>query len=168
MASLLILRRPEWDATSSGAPSKSEWHNRQMDPFAKKMVLGALAFGSAMLLMAAALSVVYFHLHPRCSEQALAEAISPDKQWVAAAMERRCGDNAPLLLHGNLRPAAQPIRPGYFSGHASEGEIFLVEETTPAETPTLQLSSSDQLIARCPHCRSQLAHLLNHRSQSVP
>ncbi len=138
-----------------------------MDPFAKKMVLGALAFGSAMLLMAAALSVVYFHLHPRCSEQALAEAISPDKQWVAAAMERRCGDNAPFLLHVNLRSAAQPIRLGYFSGHASEGEIFLVEEDTPAETPTLVWSSSDQLIVRCPRCDSQFAQIMNQRWQSV-
>src|SRR5260370_7315734 len=114
MASLLILRRPEWDATSSGAPSKREWHNRQMDPFAKKMVLGALAFGSAMLLMAAALSVVYFHLHPRCSEQALAEAISPDKQWVAPAMERRCGDTPPFLLPSNLPSTPHPLHLSYF------------------------------------------------------
>ncbi len=138
-----------------------------MDPFAKKMLLGALAFGSAMLLMAAALSVVYFHLHPRCGEQALAEAISPDKQWVAAAMERRCGDNSPFLLHVNLRPAEQPIRLGYFSGQAGEGEIFIVEEDTPAEIPALEWSLPDQLIVRCPRCSSRFAQIIHQRWQSV-
>jgi hypothetical protein len=138
-----------------------------MDPFARKMIVGALAFGSTMLLMAAALSVVYFHMHPGCSEQVLAEAISPDKRWIAAALERRCGDNAPFLLHVNLRPAGQPIRLGYFSGRASEGEIFLVEEDTPADVPALEWSSHDQLDVRCPHCSSTFARTMNKRWQSV-
>src|SRR5215813_13301332 len=138
-----------------------------MDPFARKMIVGALAFGSAMLLMAAALAVVYFHMHPQCSEQVLAEAISPDKRWIAAALERRCGDNAPFLLHVNLRAAEQPIRLSYFSGHASDGEIFLVEEDTPADAPVLEWSSADQLDIRCPRCSSALARVMNERWQSV-
>ena len=144
-----------------------EWQNSAMDPFAKKMIFGALGFGSAMLLMAGALSVVYFHLHPQCSEQVLAEAISPDKKWIAAAMERRCGDNEPFLLHVNLRPAQQPIRLGYFSGSASEGEIFLGEEDTPAETPDLEWSSPDQLRIRCARCSSAFARAMNERWQSL-
>jgi hypothetical protein len=138
-----------------------------MDPFARKMVVGSLAFGCAMLLMAAALAVVYFHMHPQCSEQVLAEAISPDKRWIAAALERRCGGNAPFLLHVNLRPAEQPIRLGYFSGHASEGEIFLVEEDTPADVPQLEWRSPDRLDIRCARCSSAFARTMNQRWQSV-
>src|SRR5215475_14301488 len=138
-----------------------------MDPFARTMIAGALAFGSAMLLMAVALGVVYFHVHPQCSEQVLAEATSPDRRWIAAALERRCGDNAPFMLHVNLRPVEQPIRLGYFSGHASEGEIFLVEEDTPADVPALDWSSSKQLDIRCPRCSSAFARAMNQSWQSV-
>lgn len=138
-----------------------------MDPFARKMIVGALAFGSAMLLMAAALSVVYFHMHPACSEQVLAEAISPDKRWIVAALERRCGDNAPFLLHVNLRPAGQPIGLGYFSGRATKGEVFRVEEDTPADVPALEWSSPDQLDIRCQRCSSTSAKTMNQRWQSV-
>lgn len=131
------------------------------------MILGALVFGSVMLLMAGALSVVYFHMHPQCSEQVLAEATSPDQRWIAAAMERRCGDNSPFLLHVNLRPAGQPIRLGYFSGHASEGEILLLEEETAAEIPDMDWSSSDQLHIRCPRCSAAFARAINERWQSI-
>jgi hypothetical protein len=138
-----------------------------MDPFARKMILAALGFASAMLLMAGALSAVYFHLHPQCTEQVLAEAISPDKKWIASAMERRCGDEAPFLLHINLRPADQAIRFGYFSGNASEGEVFLAEEDTRAETPDLKWSSSDQLHIRCAHCSARFARAMTERWQSL-
>lgn len=131
------------------------------------MIFGALGFASAMLLLAGVVSAVYLHLHPQCSEQVLAEAISPDKKWIAAAMERRCGDEAPFLLHINLRPVQQPIRLGYFSGNASEGEIFLAEEDTPAETPDLEWNSSDQLHIRCTHCSPALARAMNERWQSL-
>lgn len=138
-----------------------------MDPFARKMIFGALGFGSAMLLMAGALAVVYFHLRPQCSEQVLAEAISPDNKWIAAAMERRCGDDKPFLLHVNLRPAQQPVRLGYFSGRATEGEIFLAEEDTLAETPDLEWNSPEQLHVRCGRCSSASAQALQESWQTL-
>ena len=144
-----------------------------MDPFARKMILGAVALGLSMLMMAGALSVVYFHLHPRCSEQLLSEAISPDKRWIGAVMERRCGEESPFLVHVNLRPAQEPIRLGYFSGQASEGEIFVTEEVfvagiaSPSAMPTLEWSSSDQLNVKCSHCSSAFARAQSERWQSV-
>jgi hypothetical protein len=134
-----------------------------MDPFAKKMVSGALVFGSGMVLMAAVLSVVYFHLNPRCSEQVMAEAASPDQQWIAAVLERRCGPESPFLLHVNLRPAQQPISLGYFSGLASDGEVLVVEEETAGVGPELEWNSSRELTIRCPRCSSSFAQKMDER-----
>jgi hypothetical protein len=71
------------------------------------------------------------------------------------------------LLHVNLRPAEEPIRLGYFSGHAGEGEIFLVEEETAADAPALEWSSPDQLDIRCPRCNSAFARTMNERWRSI-
>jgi len=134
-----------------------------VDPFAKKIVFGALIFGSVMVLMAAALSVVYFHLYPRCLEQVLAQASSPDQQWIAAAMERRCGPESPFLLHVNLRQAGQPISLGYFSGLARDGEVLVVEEETAGTIPELQWDSAHELTVRCPRCSSSFAQKMDER-----
>jgi hypothetical protein len=123
-----------------------------MDPFARKMLLSSLAFGSAMVLMAAALSVVYFHAHPPCSEQVLSELASPDRRWVASVMQRRCGDESPFLLHINLRPATQPLRLGFFSGRANDGEVFLGEQEDFSAVPNLHWDSPAQLTVDCPGC----------------
>jgi hypothetical protein len=124
-----------------------------MDPFARKMILGSLVYGAAMLLLAGALSVVYFHNRPRCSERVLSEATSPNRQWTAEVMERRCGEDSPFILHVNLRPAAEPVRLGYFSGQADDGEVFAVEEDTQPAALALDWVSSTQLTIRCPRCR---------------
>src|SRR5260370_24967658 len=113
-----------------------------MDPFARKMILGRVAFGSAFLLMAGALSVVYFHHRPRCGEAVVSEATSPDKQWTSAVMERRCGEESPFFVHVNLRPAAEPIRLIYFSGRADQGEWFLAEHGVPVIAPELEVKSA--------------------------
>jgi hypothetical protein len=125
-----------------------------MDPFARKMILGSVTFGIIMGLMAAALSVVYFHARPRCSEQVLAESPAPDGQWTAAALQRRCGDDAPFLVHVNVRPAAAPIRLGYFSGRATEGEVFVAEQDAPEVVPDLAWIGPTTLTIRCPGCRA--------------
>lgn len=138
-----------------------------MDAFARKMVSGALVFGAVMVLMAAVLSVVYFHLYPRCSEQVLAQAPSPDHQWIATAMERRCGPESPFLLHVNLRPAAQPISLGYFSGQAEDGQVLLVEEETAATIPEMEWTSPTQLTIRCPRCSSSYARKMDARWGTV-
>jgi hypothetical protein len=125
-----------------------------MDPFAKKMVSGALVFGSVMVLMAAALSVVYFHLYPRCWEQVMAQAASPDQQWMATVLERRCGAESAFLLHVNLRKAGQPVYFGYFSGRATEGEVLVVEEEAAGTIPELEWTSPRELTVRCSRCSS--------------
>ncbi len=125
-----------------------------MDPFARKMILGSVAFGTAMLLMAGAASLIYFHNRPRCSEAALSETTSPDGQWTAAVMERRCGEESPFFIHVNLRPAGQHVQPGYLSGRAEEGEVFLAEEDTQDTPLTLEWTAPGQLTIRCPTCRA--------------
>lgn len=125
-----------------------------MDPFARKMILGTTTFGIIIACLAGALSVVYFHARPSCGEQALTESSSPDHQWNAAAMQRRCGEDAPFLIHVNVRPAGAPIRLGYFSGRASEGEVFVAEQDAPDVVPDLEWTSPTTLTVRCPQCRA--------------
>ena len=125
-----------------------------MDPFARKMVLGAVTFGTIMALMAAALSVVYFHERPRCSEQVLAESPDPGRQWTAAALQRRCGEDSPFLVHVNVRPAAAPIQLGYFSGKVAEGEVFVAEQASPDVVPDMDWTASNALTIRCRDCRA--------------
>jgi hypothetical protein len=139
-----------------------------MDPFAKKMIYGALVFGSVMALMAAAVSVVYFHLYPKCAEQVLSQATSPDKKWIAAVLERRCGEESPFLLHVNLRGAEQySVQLGYFSGRATDGEIFVVEGDAAGPLPVLEWTSPSQLTIRCAHCSSAFARKLDERWGTV-
>jgi hypothetical protein len=134
-----------------------------MDPFARKMLLGIAGFGSAMLLFAGLLSVIYFHNRPRCSEAVLSEAASPDKEWTATVLQRRCGDESPFFVHVNLRPAAEPIQLAFFSGRAEEGEVFLVEQESPEVGPELEWSSPTQLTVRCPRCRAVLVQKRDER-----
>jgi hypothetical protein len=125
-----------------------------MDPFARKMLFGSFGFAGMMLLMAGVLSVVYFHTHPRCSDQVLSDLRSPDQGWTAAIMQRRCGDDQPFFIHVNLRPAGAPLIRGYFSGQAAEGEIFLSEQDNLDIVPTLRWDSASQLTVVCPDCRA--------------
>jgi hypothetical protein len=125
-----------------------------MDPFARKMLLGAVAFGSAMALMASALTVFYVHTHPQCSEQVLAQTESPNAQWIAAVAERRCGEDSPFFIHVNLRPATEPLRLGFFSGKAVEGEVFLMEQDAARIMPTLQWTAPNELTIQCSRCRA--------------
>ncbi len=124
-----------------------------MDPFARKMIFAGLAFGASMLLMAGSASLMYYHYRPPCSEAALSEAKSPDGQWAATVMERRCGEESPFFIHVNLRPAGQPIRLGYLSGRAEAGEAFLAEEDSQDTPLTLEWTAPGQLTIRCPTCR---------------
>jgi hypothetical protein len=124
-----------------------------MDPFARKMIVGSFAFGAAMLLMASVLSTIYFHnFRRRCDEAALSETTSPDGQWAAAVMERRCGDESPFFIHVNLRPSKEPIELGFFSGRAEQGEVFVAEEQAQGIEPVLTWHSPNQLTIQCPQC----------------
>ncbi|HLJ88713.1 MAG TPA: hypothetical protein VKZ53_17980 [Candidatus Angelobacter sp.] len=127
-----------------------------MDPFAKKMVQGSVAFGSILLLMFVILTGVYLHLRPRCNEQVINEINSGDHQWKAAILERRCGDEPRFFTHVNLRPAGEEtIRLGYFSGKAEEGEVLTIEQDAMSADVSLLWTGPNQLTISCTDCASQ-------------
>ncbi|MBZ5520858.1 MAG: hypothetical protein LAP21_01235, partial [Acidobacteriia bacterium] len=119
-----------------------------MDPFAKKMLLGAVAFAAVMLLMFGVFTAVYMHANPRCNEQVLAEAASPGGRWTASLMERRCGENVSPVVHLNLRPAQTPLTPGYFTGVAREGQVFLIPLDAREASAAMEWTAPDELTLR--------------------
>jgi len=126
--------------------------------FGKKMLLGGLAFGLAMALMAGALSAVYYHNRPqRCSESILSQAESTDKHWVAEAFEDRCTEPGEWLAHVNLRRKGDPIRLNYWHSYASgvvnRGEVFLIEQDGDGQIPELEWTAPDRLTVRCAKCK---------------
>jgi len=125
-----------------------------MDPFVRKMILGGTAFLIGMLLMLAVLTVFYLHTHPRCSEQVLSETASPDGRFVAAVLRRRCGEYAPFFVHVNLRPAGSSIHLRFFSGRATDGQVFLAEQDAPETVPQIVWTSPASLKIACAGCRS--------------
>jgi hypothetical protein len=122
------------------------------DPFAKKMVQGSLGFAGVMLAMVSVLTTVYLHVRPKCSDEVVSESVSPNGQWMATAMQRRCGEEAPFVTHINVRSANRSIRYGFFSGKAEEGEIFVVEQDTQALHLALVWNAPNQLTIHCSDC----------------
>jgi hypothetical protein len=127
-----------------------------MDPFARKMVYGSFVYGGMMLVMFAVLTVVYLHTRPRCSDRVVAESTDQAGQWTATVMERRCGAEAPFFTHVNLRPAGKDLNAGFFSGSATEGEIFVLEQDAAGAGITLHWASPMALSITCPHCSPSL------------
>ena len=125
-----------------------------MDPFARKMVYGSLVYGGVMLVMFAVLTVVYLHTHPRCSDRVVAEATDPGRQWTATVLERRCGEDAPFFTHVNLRRAGTSLQRGFFSGLATEGEVFLLEQDAAGAGVGVSWSAPDMLKIQCASCAS--------------
>jgi hypothetical protein len=136
-------------------PSKP-WPRKPVDPFARKMVFGSFIYGGVMLVMFAVLTVVYLHMRPQCSDRLVAEFTDPNRQWTAAVMERRCGAEAPFLTHVNVRPASADLQTGFFSGSASDGEIFLVEQDAADAAITLHWTGSATLSIECARCKAEL------------
>ena len=132
-----------------------------MDPFARKMLRGSIAFAAVMLLMFAVLTVAYLHLRPRCSDQVVSSTTSPDRRWTASVLEARCGESQPFLTHVNVRPTGESIKLGYFSGKADEGEIFLLEQDAQSANVTLDWTGPDRLAVSCSHC--QVAFIKNRQ-----
>jgi hypothetical protein len=133
---------------------------KPMDPFARRMVVGSFVYGGMMLLMFAVLTVVYLHTRPRCSDRVVSEFTDPGKPWTATVMERRCGNDAPFFTHVNLRPAGSDLNMGFFSGSATDGEVFLVEQDAAGSGITLNWTSPATLSIQCPHCSAALVR--NH------
>src|SRR5438270_724779 len=123
-----------------------------MDPFARKMVYGSFVYGGMLLVMFAVLTVVYLHTRPRCSDRVVAESTDQSAQWTATLMERRCGAEAPFFTHVNLRPASKDLSTGFFSGSATEGEVFVLEQDAAGAGLSLRWRSPIALSITCPHC----------------
>jgi hypothetical protein len=122
------------------------------DPFARKMILGSLTFAAVLLVMVSVFTMVYLHMRPKCSDEVVLESASPDRQWIATVMQRRCGEEAPFITHVNLRPANHPIQYGFFSGRAEEGEVFMLEREAQVIHLTFIWDSATQLTIQCFDC----------------
>lgn len=122
------------------------------DPFARKMVQSGLAFAGVLLLMIATFTLIYLHVRPGCAEEIISEVTSPNGQWVVAIMQRRCGEESPVVTHINLRPAGRATKYGFFSGKAEDGEIFSVEQDIQGLHFALVWDMPDHLIVRCRNC----------------
>ena len=138
-----------------------------MDPFARTMWRFGLGFAAGMLVAVIALSVVYFHARPRCSDRVVSSSISPEQQRTATVMERRCGEEAAFVTHVNVRATAQPEHRGFFSGRATEGEVFEVELDALSAGVTLAWTGPNQLTVRCPQCSDSLLRQRTGRSGPV-
>jgi hypothetical protein len=123
-----------------------------MDPFARKMIHSSIAYAALLISLFAALTIVYLHLRPQCTEEIISRIESPDHKWIAEVMQRRCGDESPFITHVNLRPAGASLKFGYLSGRASEGEIFTVEQDAQAAKTTLKWTAPDRLAVECSGC----------------
>lgn len=134
-----------------------------MDPFARKMVVGSFVYGAMILLMFAVLTVVYLHTRPRCSDRVVSESTDPGKHWTASVMERRCGNEAPFFTHVNLRPAGEDVNTGFFSGSATQGEVFLIEQDAAGSGITVNWTSPATLSIQCPHCGAALVRKHDER-----
>jgi hypothetical protein len=140
---------------------------KPMDPFARKMWLGSFIYGGAMLVMFAVLTVIYLHTRPRCSDRVVGQADSSDSRWTAAIMERRCGEETPFFTHVNIRAAGSDLQRGFFSGSATEGEVFVVEQDAAGAGATLQWLDPDTLLIQCPHCAASLLQKKDERWNGV-
>jgi hypothetical protein len=138
-----------------------------MDPFARKMIYGSFVYGSMLLVMFAVLTIVYLHTRPRCSDRVVAESTDQSRQWTASVMERRCGAEAPFFTHVNLRPAGKDLQTGFFSGSATDGEVFLVEQDAAGAGITLYWTSPAALIISCPRCSPSLMRKHDERWGNV-
>ena len=140
---------------------------KPMDPFARRMIFGSFVYGGVMLVMFAVLTVVYLHTRPRCSDQVVGESTDPTNHWTATIMERRCGAEAPFFTHVNLRPAGKDLNTGFFSGAATEGEVYLIEQDAAGAGITLHWTPQDTVVIQCPRCNPALMQKYDERWNAV-
>jgi hypothetical protein len=124
-----------------------------MDPFARKMIRSSLIFAAVTVLILAVMTVFYVRIRPRCNDDIVSEIISPDKRWIAAIMQRRCGDESPFYTHVNLRPVQAPIRRAFLTGEAGDGEVFKIEQDARSAEITIQWTAPDRVVIGCSHCQ---------------
>lgn len=131
------------------------------------MIRGSFAFAAVMVLMFTVLTVVYLHLRPRCTDQVISSATSPDGRWTASIMEARCGNESPFFTHVNLRAAGESIKLGYFSGRSEDGEVFLLEQDAQSANVNLSWTAPDRLTISCSHCQIAFLHKRQEHWQNV-
>ncbi len=134
-----------------------------MDPFARKMVYGSFLYGGMMLVMFGVLTVVYLHTRPRCSDRIVAESTDSARQWTSTVMERRCGSEAPFFTHVNLRLVKRDLDKGFFSGLATEGEVFVLEQDAAGAGIAVNWTSPTTLSIRCLRCSANLVRKHDER-----
>ncbi|HSM86849.1 MAG TPA: hypothetical protein VLT16_11880 [Candidatus Limnocylindrales bacterium] len=123
-----------------------------MDPFAKKMWRAGALFAGLMIFLFAVLTAVWFHIHPSCPDRTLSHAVSPGRQWTAAILQRRCGDESPFITQVNIRPGSGPFARGFFSGQAMQGNVFTVEQDAAGAGVSLTWTAGNRLLVHCPRC----------------
>ena len=143
-----------------------------MDPFARKMWRGGLAFSALLAALAGALTVYDVHARPRCGDRSVSESTSPDKHWTATVLERRCGEDAPFITQVNLRQGGTKLERGFFSGQANDNNVFTVEQDAAGAGLQLRWNDTGELTISCRHCdpnyvRRQDTRLQNTRHQDT-
>ena len=123
-----------------------------MDPFARKMWRGGLAFSALLVALSGALTMYYVHARPRCGDRPVSESISPDRHWTATVLERRCGEDAPFITQVNLRQGGTKLQRGFFSGQANDNNVFTVEQDAAGAGLQLQWTDAGELTITCRHC----------------
>src|SRR5437588_151486 len=88
---------------------------------------GPWALVVPVIRLIGAVATIYLHMRPSHSDVAVIESKSPDGKWIASVMQRKSGKDGSLAAHVNLRPADHSIRHGFFSGIATEGEVFALQ-----------------------------------------
>jgi hypothetical protein len=128
-----------------------------MDPFARKMWHAGIAFAVSLLLLVGGLKIFSMHEWPACPDTLISETASPGRQWMAAILQRRCGEDTPFFTHVSLRSAG-PLDRGFLSGQVQKGSVFVVERDAVAAGVTLFWSNQNVLTVRCAHCTPALVH----------
>lgn len=129
----------------------------RMDPFALKMWRAGFSFAVLMLTLFASLTIFYVHEWPSCADRVIGESDSPDKKWIAAILERRCGAEAPFITRVTLRMAG-PLHRGFFSGQAQQGTVFVVEQDAAGAEIAVDWAAGNILAVRCPRCNTAFIH----------
>jgi hypothetical protein len=120
-----------------------------------------------MLLMFLALTIVYFHVRPTCPDKVISELISPDKQWTASILQRRCGEESPFITSVNVRAGASSLKRGFFSGQALEQPVFTIEQDAIGAGIKQDWTAPDRLTITCRNCPRNSIRRQDERSGSV-
>jgi hypothetical protein len=123
-----------------------------MDPFARNMLRSTAAFAIALLVIFSVMTAVYVHIHPQCPDSVLQQAEGPSHRFVAAVLQRRCGEESPFITQVSLRAASKELSRGFLSGEVSRGIVFRVEQDATGAELNVIWTGPEQLTIRCPRC----------------